>query len=129
MHRSPDPQRSVSGEVTMESKVEQKQNEAPKKRGGKPKGSPKTGGRQKGSPNKKSLFLRERLESHGCDLDKQLAEAILAKDINMIEALQKLLPYVQPKLKDREAPVESEALNDTTQDTDSLIKLVKNNEQ
>ncbi len=95
----------------------------------KKKKRPKTGGRKLGTPNKKSAVFRERLESHGCDIDQALAKAILARDYEMIKALQTLLGYFVPKLRDIEPtqhPASPPAPDPTVQaSTESLLALVK----
>lgn len=93
---------------------------------GKAKGSLKTGGRKKGALNKASLRFRDRLESNGVDLEKTLAEAIIAKDIELIKALQQLLPYLTPRLKEQEAEQEAQPTpeDQLPNDTASLLSLI-----
>lgn len=88
---------------------------------GKVKGSPKTGGRKKGALNKASLRFRDRLESNGVDLEKTLAEAIIAKDIELIKALQQLLPYLTPRLKEQEKTTPQPPLEDQMSDDEAIL--------
>jgi hypothetical protein len=79
----------------------------------------KTGGRKKGVPNKTTLKFRELLAEEGVEVEKQLAAAILARDVEMIEVLTKLLPYLTPRLKEQERPTEP-APTEVTPSLDSL---------
>ena len=81
-----------------------------RKKPGKKKGSPKTGGRQPGSKNKKSIYLREILEVQDFDFGKEWVKAFSKlPDSDKIQILQQLLPYVAPRLLEKEvAPIEEE---------------------
>jgi hypothetical protein len=67
---------------------------------------PKTGGRKKGQPNKATKKFREMLATNGVDFEQELAKAIITKDVELIKALQTILPYLQPKLKEQEQPAQ-----------------------
>lgn len=60
---------------------------------------PANAGRKPGSPNKKSMLVKEVLESHGINLVDQILVRLptLDKD-KQVAALTQLLPYVYPKL-------------------------------
>lgn len=96
---------------------------------GQPK--PPGSGRKKGTPNKATLALRERLAAHGCDFEEELAKAIMAKDYAMVQVLQSLLPFIQPKFKDRE-PVQEKTNNVddslSSFSTEELINFVRCNQ-
>ena len=93
------------------------------------KGKPKTGGRKKGTSNKSTLRFRDRLEAHGVDLEEELSKAIKAGNIELIKALQSLLPYTAPRFKDIETPqdTDEEATERTSNErsTADLVSLVK----
>jgi hypothetical protein len=90
------------------------------------KGRAKTGGRKRGSRNKSVYKFRDRLEAQGVDFEGALAEAIKTKDVELIKALQSLLPYLQPKLKEREAPAEEpESTPEEEASTEELLSLLK----
>jgi hypothetical protein len=94
------------------------------------KGKPKTGGRKKGVRNKTTLKFRDRLEANGVDIEQELAKAILSGNVDLIKALQSLLPYLQPRLKETDSAAqptpkasldaEVESLNE-----EDLLNLVK----
>lgn len=99
---------------------------------GKPR--PKNAGRKKGTPNKKTERLRDLLSENGCDLEAELAKAIINKDIDLIKALSTILPYLQPKLKEADnsptqAQPEEDAPSLSEVSTADLIKLVKGEEK
>jgi hypothetical protein len=65
------------------------------------KGDPRPpgSGRKKGTPHKKSILVKEILDSHGINLIEQII--VRLKDISKVDqvkALMQLLPYVYPKL-------------------------------
>lgn len=97
--------------------------------GGRPKGTPKTGGRTKKTCNKateRKRDFRERLESKKIDLETELAKAILSKDIDLIRALAQLLPYLAPRLKETDQPVEDTPAEDN-EDPAQILQLLKTN--
>jgi hypothetical protein len=72
------------------------------RKGGRPKGQPKSGGRKKGTPNRTSLALREKLEAIGCDPGEGLAK--IAEDLKTplalrLQAYSMLMPYVYARRK------------------------------
>ena len=92
------------------------------------KGTPKPpgSGRKKGQVNRSTREARERLADHGCNLDLALANAIMAKDTAMIEALAKILGYYQPKFSDQAPPAATQPeANTTPEDTATLLQLAK----
>lgn len=84
----------------------------------------KTGGRTKGTPNRKSLLFRDRLASVGCDIESELAKAILGRDVIMIQALASLLPYLTPRLKESELPAPPPPEVDAGHPTSELVSIV-----
>jgi hypothetical protein len=65
-----------------------------------PRGSPKTGGRKKGIPNKRTLLLREALDSFGCDVPQRIVA--LLPDLSaekQADILVELLKYLYPTRK------------------------------
>jgi hypothetical protein len=67
-----------------------------------PKGlpKPKTGGRKTGTPNKRTVILREVLESLDFDLPKRLIELLPDLDKpKQADVLLELMSYVYPKRK------------------------------
>ncbi len=87
----------------------------------------KTGGRQKGTLNKRTVWLRESLERVDIDFEMQLKSAFETKDYKMIELLQGFLPYLSPKLREREVDQSSEVeqVVDEGISTDKLVLVVK----
>ena len=95
----------------------------------KPKGSPKTGGRTKGTPNKKTVWLREELSDVGLNWGEEFKKALSKRDYQLLSVLTDLLPYLSPKIKEKEV-LESEQTVEPTIDqsvlsNEDLIKLVK----
>lgn len=97
---------------------------------------PPNAGRKAGVPNKVTIKFRDRLEHHGVDLEAELAKAILAGNIEMIKALQLLLPYAQPRLKESESdsnpttpPVSLDASKLTSEEIAALIKTAKEDDK
>ena len=91
-----------------------------------PKGTPKTGGRKKKTENVSTGVkrdLRQRLENHKIDIEKELAKAIAAGNIDMIKALASILPYVAPRLKETEQQPEPTENEDPAQ----VLQLLKTN--
>lgn len=79
---------------------------------------PKTGGRKKGTPNKKTVWLRETFESGDIDFEGALRCALAEKNIGMIQALQGFLPYLSPRVKDKDADIDA-----SNQDADPMTSL------
>lgn len=79
---------------------------SPKKRGVKP-GTPRNpnSGRKKGTLNKKTIFLQQELENVGLSWGEEFKKALVEKDYKRAEILTGLLPYLNPRLKESEAPV------------------------
>ena len=105
-----------------ESKVETK-------KPGKKPGSPKTGGRPKGVLNKKTLWLREELESVGLSWGEEFKKALQDNDYQKADILASLLPYLNPRLKEKEAeeqPVASPAQPISPAD---ILSIVSNDKQ
>ena len=82
------------------------------------KGGPKTGGRRKGSLNKKTLALNDMLEQKGFDVIERLKNAFDSGDLAAAELLIQVLPYIAPKLKERETS--SEVVQEDTQDLEKI---------
>lgn len=94
------------------------------KKAGKPKGLPKTGGRKPGSVNKKSYWLRDALESVNLNWPEEFKKAFDSLDYKRAELLASLLPYLNPKIaeKDIDANDEDKAIatvNYTVKGSDS----------
>jgi hypothetical protein len=89
---------------------------------------PKTGGRKPGSLNKRTKFLSDLLEQEGFDWSKEFSIAFAANDWAKVRALTDLLPYMAPKLAQREVveetPTEDASLSG--EETQDLLKVVKN---
>lgn len=100
-----------------------------KSRRGKKPGSKKTGGRKKGTINKHTLWLRDELNNVGMSWGKEFKLALDRADYQKAQILADLLPYLNPKLKDREAEspsIETPKDNELKTLTDeNLLKLVK----
>ena len=58
---------------------------------------PPASGRKRGTKNKSKARITKALKSHGADLEKALAEAILDKDVDLIKALTPLVAYIASK--------------------------------
>lgn len=83
------------------------------------KGDPKpiNSGRKPGVMNKKSVLIRDILESHGINLVEQII--VRLKDISkedQVKALVSLLPYVYPKLTCTEIMGSSEGFRIVVED-------------
>jgi len=89
------------------------------------KGDPKpaTSGRKKGQTNWNIRSARERLADNGCNIDLALANAIMSKDIAMIEALAKLLGYYTPKYSDQAPPAAAPTSDEQAGDSDDATVL------
>ena len=87
---------------------------------GKPKGLPKTGGRSKGTPNKRTLMFAEMLEAKGLDVIKEMKRAIDSDNVDMFRALTDLIPYMAPKLLEREIDLNDAPETAEGQDLSSL---------
>lgn len=72
----------------------------------------KTGGRKKGTPNKRTVWLREAFDRGGVDFEGALKKALETQHVGMIEVLQGFLPYLAPKIKDRDAEIGEEQSQD-----------------
>lgn len=60
---------------------------------------PEGSGRKKGTPDKKSILVREILESHGINLVEQIIVRLpKLKTEEQVKALIQLIPYCYPKL-------------------------------
>lgn len=82
------------------------------------------GGRKKGTVNKKTVWLREELDKANIDFGKYLRQAFEEKDIRMLNALAGFLPYLNPKIKDKELPEEKPEESDLKdEDTAKLLSL------
>lgn len=79
---------------------------------------PKFGGRKKGTPNKKTVWLRETFESGSIDFEGALRSALAEKNIGMLQALQGFLPYLSPRIKDKDADIDS-----SSQEPDPMTAL------
>jgi hypothetical protein len=89
----------------------------------------KTGGRVPGSVNKSTRLFRELMAEQDILIEVELANAIRSRDLDLIDALTKLLPYLAPKLKEQEKPAEptaTETEQPTIQDlsNEDLLKLL-----
>ena len=72
-----------------------------KKKGGRPKGLPKTGGRKPGVLNKKSYWLRDQLERVNFDWAQDFADTMRVCDYDRARILIDLLPYLNAKIEPR----------------------------
>lgn len=88
---------------------------------GKPTGSPKTGGRKAGTPNKRSIWLREELDKADINWGIELKKALDTLDYKKAEILVSLLPFLNPKLKEKEMEDEVES---KAEEADSLLNLI-----
>ena len=72
-----------------------------KRKGGRPKGLPKTGGRQKGSLNKSTGAIRavlaEQIEEHLRNIGSLIAQIEDPRD--RVAAIASVLPYIAPKMQ------------------------------
>lgn len=94
---------------------------------GRPKGQPKVGGRQKGTPNRATMYLRQALAEVGCNIEDEIYKAIKDKNIQMIQALSLLLPYLAPKYKEADAPSTPSKMDESLQRIDeSTLKAISN---
>ena len=82
----------------------------------------KTGGRKKGTPNKKSHWLREDLERNDVIWSVEFKNALETKDYEAMDRLIALLPYLNPKMKEMEAPSAYDADANESADILELIK-------
>ena len=83
----------------------------------------KTGGRRKGTVNKKSLWLRETLINSDIDWADYFKKALDTKDEITLQALLSLLPYLNPKMKERDADAEVEA--EESPEPADILSLIK----
>lgn len=73
-----------------------------KRKAGRKPGSKKTGGRVKGTPNKKTVWLKQELENINFCWGKEFKKALDLSEIAKLEVLISLLPYLNPKMKEKE---------------------------
>lgn len=83
----------------------------------------KTGGRRKGTVNNKSLWLRETLIKSDIDWGVEFKKALATKDEVTLPALLALLPYLNPKMKERDADAEIEMQEDS--DPADILSIIK----
>jgi hypothetical protein len=81
---------------------------------GRPVGLPKTGGRTAGTANKKTLWLRDELERVGLSWADEFKSALESNNLQKANVLLELLPYLNPKLKEKEAADDVQEPTDTT---------------
>ena len=90
---------------------------------------PKDSGMKKGQTTKKTVWLREALDSVGLTWQDEYKKAIEAKDYKLIELLHQLIPYLNPKIKEKEIITDEESENNnpelTGKTSEDLIKLIK----
>lgn len=72
-----------------------------KRKPGREKGCAKTGGRAKGTLNKKSLWLRDQLESVNFNWAIEFKDSMTIQDYERARILVDLLPYLNPKIEPR----------------------------
>lgn len=96
------------------------------------KGDPKpTGsGMKKGQKTKKTVWLRETLDSVKFNWEQELSNAYAEKDYKKIELLQQLIPYLNPKIKEKEVDHEDDSDNsaESSVSTDNILKITGNGE-
>lgn len=90
-----------------------------KKKGGRPKGLPKTGGRKPGVLNKKSYWLRDELERVGFDWADDFKDTMQLCDYDRARILIDMLPYLNAKIEPRKIDDE----NENSTDSDSPINI------
>lgn len=99
------------------------------------KGDPKpaNSGIRKGTKHnhKRAGDLHKSLLERGCDFDQLFAEALLAKDHQMIKVMIEVMPFLRPRYKEREAPLDDSSDNDqitaiAEESTESLLRSVSN---
>lgn len=97
------------------------------RKGGKQPGTPKTGGRKKGTPNKKTVWLKEELSNAGMDWSSEFIRAYQAGDLGKCDLLVSLLPYLNPKMKDREVTEETppQKTEEENKPTATILDIVK----
>lgn len=102
------------------------------RKGGRPKGHPKTGGRKKGSRNKRNLRLRERFAEEGFDFVTEVMDSIseIKEPVARLEYLVRLAPYFMQRLRQEEESADNalDSLNSVPSEdeisTADLLKLV-----
>lgn len=57
-------------------------------------------GRKSGSKNHQTVWVLEELKKEGVNYTKKLAEAIMARDIELINALARLAPHIANRPKE-----------------------------
>ena len=90
---------------------------------------PENSGMKKGQTTKKTVWLKESLESVGLSWEVEFKKALSEKDYKLIELLQNLIPYLSPKIKERESSQE-DSNEETNQEvkaksSEDLLKLIK----
>jgi hypothetical protein len=96
-----------------------------KKKPGRKPGTPKTGGRQKGSLNKKTVWLRDALNDVDLSWELEFKKALVKKDFALMGVLINLLPYLSPKIKEKESQEEPAAQPEQDTPTAELLSLIK----
>jgi hypothetical protein len=92
------------------------------------KGDPKPAGSgiKKGQKQKKTVWLNESLSQVGFSWNSELKAAYEEKDYKKIELLQQLIPYLNPKIKEKEVSEETDNNPESSEiDTENLIQLLK----
>lgn len=69
------------------------------RKGGRPKGTPKTGGRKKGTSNKRTYWLRDELERVGFDWALEIKKSFEIDNFERIQHLYQMLPYLNPRIE------------------------------
>lgn len=93
---------------------------------GKPAGSPKSGGRKPGTPNKKTLWLRDELDSVNLSWGQEFKKALDSNDVKKAEILVSILPFLNPKIKDRDVDIEEdESTPETEISVSKILDLTK----
>ena len=92
---------------------------------------PKNSGMKKGQTTKKTVWLKEALSSVGLSWEAEYKKALHDKDYKLIELLHQLIPYLNPKIKEKEIITEDEQENQNNSElsektSEDLIKLIKN---
>lgn len=111
---------SESSKVHENGKDERKDNR------GRKKGSPRVpgSGRQKGTVNKKSIWLRDELESNDLHWGKEFKKSLDTENYKKAELLISLLPYLNPRLKERDSIIEVEQKIEELKNNEDILKVV-----
>jgi hypothetical protein len=91
----------------------------------------KTGGRKKGTPNKRTVWLRDALSDVEFSWEEEFKNAYASSDFARLHVLTALLPYLAPKIKEREAvdadsTESTESLHQTQSNTSDILSIVQN---